>query len=1380
MFPTPSAEANQLPWYHQMGLRSKFILIFYLVTLTFLGVIGHTGYHSAAAAIQDKAMQRIQGHIQRISNQIDDTMQLTRQTLNFFADHFSLKHLLYWQDLEDGKRRDQWRVVTRNEWLGSVNSYDYFFQVGYIGLNGQEKMAIRRDPVHGTVSASNDADLQDWSNDVFVQAGLAQEGKAHLVSRMELSQDRGRIEKPIIPIIRFTQPVIGDNKVKYGVVMVTLFANALFDSLRAANVHRDKGEYYLLDVNGFFLFHPDAEKTFGHQLGHGENIGNHYPGIVHRLQMHPEGTFADNGQIIGYKKVFPQPGDLNRYWIILSVTPEKLVLQELEHFRHLFFSLILILLAVVFWVVRRYIDSVMQPLLQVTRNLQRLSQGEVENVTLAYRPQDEIRMMLDSVERLMGNMQLLVNHADSIAQGNLSGEVPLLSEQDRLGQALNNMTSILRSSRQFAEQQLWLKDGIGLLNQALSIDLAPAELAERALHWLARYLAVGRGVVYRYDPEQGGLSWLAGFMTVPQSNAERTIAIGQGAVGQVALERKPLVLSWPEFSEQPMIGTVTETRPARHTFTWPLMREGELLGVLELNGLLPLEPLHRELLDSATQVIAYFLFISLQRQRIENLLQVAEQARKEAQAQASRLELANARLEMQQQLLQQQTEELQRTNTHMEEQQQQLQQQTEELQQTNTQMEEQQQMLQQQSVILQAKNEELLRSQQELAVRARQLEETNRYKTEFLANMSHELRTPLNSIILLAKMLMSNEQRDLNESSVRQAGVIHDAGNELLRLINDILDLSKIEAGRMELLKEVVASRDLLEEWHELFAALGREKGVTLRLDDRWQASLWTDRHKLSQVVRNLLANAFKFTQRGQVELLLSADAAHPGWLSIQVRDTGIGIPEDQHQRIFDAFQQVDGSISRQYGGTGLGLSICLRLVGLLGGRISVQSELGKGSTFTVLLPVQVPTEDGAAKPPSVEAVERRGSLLCRDDRESLRSDEHPILIVDDDPIFCETVLIRTQHLGYKALVAGSASEAFDLALRYRPAGILLDFGLPDQNGLALLHRLKANRTLNAIPVYIVTANVEKFSWQEEGALGLLHKPLTMESLAEVIEKFRQVQSQPARVLLVGGSHECEGCSVGLLGMEGIELVEVQGIEAALAALAQATKQPFNVLVSDYRLLGEETAIDLFAQVDLLHPLLPMVVCSNSLLTPEEEMAVRAYTDAIIQRSPQAEVRLLADVERFLQQIRTPVATSGQWPDRPGAGSITPFLAGRTILVVDDDPRNLYVTTAALEQQGGKVLQAMNGRKALEWLSRATVHLVLMDIMMPEMSGYETIEAIRAQSRFEHLPIIALTAKAMKEDREKCLAVGANDYLSKPVDYEVLINMVRVWSDRLP
>ncbi|MBF0095989.1 MAG: response regulator [Magnetococcales bacterium] len=1063
----PSANPSPaLPWYHRLSLRSKFVLIFYLVTLTFLAVIGHYGYYSAAEAFRGRAMERIQGQIQRVGDQMGDKLQLSRSALQFFANHYSLKHMLYWQDMEDGKRQEQWRAVTHNEWLGYLQSAEIYHRVSFIGRDGRERLAVRRDPSSQEVQMVDESQLQEWSSDAIVQAVLSEEGNGYMVSRLELNREQGVIRKPFVPVLRLIQPVLGDNQVKYGVVMVTLFADTLLETLREANRGGGVSEYYLLDANGFYLFHTLPEKRFGHLLGHAENVGNPYPGIMQRLQFHPEGTFVEQGQIIGHKRIFPQAGDVHRYWTILSVTPEKAVLADLEHFRLLFFTLVFVLLAVVFWVVRRYIDSLMGPLSQVTRHLQSLGRGEVAAVTIAYGPQDEIRWMLDSLERLTGSLEQLVTHADAIARGDMTRQVPLLSEQDRLGLALNRMTGILRSSRQTGQQQLWLKDGISQLNQVLSSGLPPAELAQRALQWIARYLAAGRGAVYLFEVQQGRLRWLAGYMFAPQREEERCIALGQGAVGQVALEHKPVLLRWTDPDPLPELQTATERRNARYTFGWPLLREGELLGVMELNSLLPLEALHQEFLEGATQVTANFLYIALQRERIENLLHVAEEARHDALQQTVRLERANAQMEEQQQQLQQQTEELQQSNTHMEE---------------------QQQMLQQQALILQSQNEELQRSQEELDLRAGMLEESNRYKSEFLANISHELRTPLNSIIVLARMLMSNEQAELAETSQHQAKVIHEAGNELLRLINDILDLSKVESGRMELLREWVESQELLEEWQGLFAAMAREKGIVLRLEDGWRGGLYTDRHKLSQIVRNLLANAIKFTQQGQVSLLVSAMDDRAGWVRFVVRDSGIGIAPEQQGRIFEAFQQVDGSISRQYGGTGLGLSICRHLVQLLDGEVTVDSVLGQGSTFTVEL-----------------------------------------------------------------------------------------------------------------PVYIATG-----------------------------------QSQPL------------------------------------------------------------------------------------------------------------------------------------------TGADQPLLAQRTILVVDDDPRNLFVTTAALEQQGGTVLQAINGHKALEWLAQEQVHLVLMDVMMPEMSGYETIEAIRKQPRFHSLPIIALTAKAMPEERDQCLQAGANDYLAKPVDDEMLRSLHR-------
>ena len=542
-------------------------------------------------------------------------------------------------------------------------------------------------------------------------------------------------------------------------------------------------------------------------------------------------------------------------------------------------------------------------------------------------------------------------------------------------------------------------------------------------------------------------------------------------------------------------------------------------------------------LESAAATVATFLHTVLQRQRIGELLGIAEDAARQAQQRSLELQEVNTLLEEQQQQLQQQTEELQQSNAQMEEQQQQLQQQTEELQQANAQMEEQQQQLQQQTVALQMANARLEDQQHLLELRNRELEQASRYKSEFLANMSHELRTPLNSIILLAKMLAMNDGGHLDAEEVKRASVIHHAGGDLLTLINDILDLSKIEAGKMEVHPQPIASADLLAEIRQLFEDTAQARGVEFRTEDGWQGEFTSDHDKLGQILRNLLSNAFKFTRSGHVTLALrrGGDAGLP--LDIAVSDSGIGIPADKLQIIFEAFQQVDGSIARQFGGTGLGLSISLRLAQLLGGTIQVASEFGVGSTFTLRLPaglcgahpvpamtgtvapvVSVAPEAFAATPPAdpVPAAWVPAAPMLADDRADLKPGDTVILVVDDDLVFGETIRAINRRQGYKTLLAGSGAEGLRLAEAYRPSGILLDLGLPDLDGIEVLKRIKAHRGLRNIPVYVVSGRDRDPDLLQQGIVGYLTKPVDDRQILAAEAQVLQRAGTPVLVVLGG------------------------------------------------------------------------------------------------------------------------------------------------------------------------------------------------------------------------------------------------------------------------
>ena len=993
--------------------------------------------------------------------------------------------------------------------------------------------------------------------------------------------------------------------------------------------------------------------------------------------------------------------------------------------------------------------------------------------------------------------------------GDLSGQVVPLSENDRLGNALNNMTRQLGENHRADSQRGWIKDSLAELNRALTGDLDPRRLAELAIAQVGRSLEAGRGVLYVWREDEKALDLLGSYMYTERNALGARVRLGEGAVGQVARELKPIILHAVDAGARvdlPSITTGTMSVAPRYTFTWPLQREGALQGVMEVARSEPLDETRSAFLNAAAETIGSFLYAVLQRQRIKELLVVAEESARQAQEKSHQLQAANTLMEEQQQQLQRQTEELQQTNAQMEEQQQQLEQQTEALQPANAQMEQQQQQLQQQTAELQAanaqmeeqqqlleqRNRELQQSQKEVDARAKQLELASKYKSEFLANMSHELRTPLNSIILLAKMMAKNEDQRLGEEDVRRAEVIHRAGEDLLRLINDVLDLSKVEAGRMELHPVAVATSELAQEFRELFAEPARDRGLELSIEDTIGASIVVDRDKLSQIVRNLLSNALKFTRQGGVTLRFERRAGEALPLRIGVIDTGIGVAEDKRALIFEAFQQADGSTSREYGGTGLGLSISLSFARLMGGTIELVSTPGVGSVFTLLLPETPPVPSPAdqplsrpaspgvmpaAKPPA--PAEPVPASWPKDDRDRIGGDEQVLLLIDDDPVFAQAILDINHRLGYRTVVTGRGREGLELARRLSPNGILLDLGLPDMDGSAVLHELKSTPELASIPVYVVSARDRDNVLIDQGALGYLHKPVDSQQIAaaeaEVLAAFKTAAGHGILLVECGGLRERDIAPL-IRGPHG-PIVTLPARAASREKLAEVLAGArFRLALIDLDLTKVDAGLEVAGLLRGLAPDLALMFYSERPLSDEEEAQLRKFAESIIVKAPQAEHRLIENIERFLTEAPRRAQGRTTPPAPPGSGSKR--LAGRSILVVDDDPRNLFVVTAALEQQGARVENALNGRRALELMSGRQPDLVVMDIMMPEMDGYKTIAAMRSDPRFNAIPVLALTAKALPSAREKALAAGADDYLAKPADYEVLINMAAAWCER--
>jgi len=731
-----------------------------------------------------------------------------------------------------------------------------------------------------------------------------------------------------------------------------------------------------------------------------------------------------------------------------------------------------------------------------------------------------------------------------------------------------------------------------------------------------------------------------------------------------------------------------------------------------------------------------------------------------------------------------------------------LQSRQEELQQTNQELEEKARQLFEQNEEVERKNREVEQARQALEGKAQQLSITSRYKSEFLANMSHELRTPLNSLLILAEQLSSNPEGNLTPKQVEFARTIRGSGKDLLRLINDILDLSKIESGTVTLDVGEVRFEEMRQTMERTFRHVAEGKGVNfnIEIDRRVPAAIFTDSQRLDQVLKNLLSNAFKFTERGYVNLQVALSTA--GWssdnqnlnraesvLAISVSDSGIGIPTDKLTTIFEPFLQADGSTSRKYGGTGLGLAISRELARVLGGEIKVESSEGRGSTFTLFLPQNYsvsPMERAAARimpePVEPEPVSNGESVepepmefTLADDRANILPGEKSVLIIEDDRDFAQWLLDVARQNGFKAVVTPRGKAALDLVREFTPAAITLDLSLPDIDGWHILNRLKSDLATRHIPVFVISAREEPRNALRLGALRFLTKPIDEPQIREVFEKANEMDSTVAKKLLVVEDDESQRDSIReLIGNSTAKVVEAPDGSAALERLQS---EPVDCVVLDL-MLPDMSGFELIEKIRNDYEHLPIIVYTAKDLSQEEEEKLNRIAQTTIVKTVRSPERLFDQTALWLHRDAATLPEDKRELLRR-LNDPNEVLAAKKVVIVDDDIRNIFAMTSMLERYKMEVHSAETGKDALELLkAEPDTDLVLMDIMLPEMDGYETIRAIRKMYGFEQLPIIALTAKAMKGDREKCIDAGASDYISKPVDTERLLTLLRNWLHR--
>lgn len=960
------------------------------------------------------------------------------------------------------------------------------------------------------------------------------------------------------------------------------------------------------------------------------------------------------------------------------------------------------------------------------------------------------------------------------------------------------------------EAESRMRTALAKINGAMRGVQTPIELCQNILTSLTGHMNAQIGSFFLTDDEVF-LRRVAVHAYADPDGVARTFGPNEGLIGQAAIQGKILHLSNIP-SDYIKIRSSLGDMPPRHLIVVPVGFDGRLNGVFELGSLLPFTGRDIQLLELISENIGIAVDLATSRMRLRALLEKSQEFNEELQTQQEELKTANEELQTQQEELRTANEELAEQQNALQEAQTKLEMQQSVLEETNAELEQKQQTLEEQKRILEETNLALAEARRIADERTRDAETASSFKSEFLSNMSHELRTPLNSILILTQMMIDNRSGRLGEEEIESAQTIAAAGSDLLTLINDILDLSKIEAGQVNLSVETVDMRALLRSLERSFKPTAETRGLSFasELDPDAIAQIKTDRQRLEQILKNFLSNAIKFTEKGEVTLRISRPRDEAWGVAITVADTGIGIPPAKHDVIFEAFKQADGTTSRRFGGTGLGLSISKELAALLGGRIELKSREGQGSAFTLLLPhefrAKVEVDEAAAQPPprmgppvvrkSFNAVERspvptlsgtpadtmevNARRLVKaekhaDDRDQITKDDRVIQIVEDEPKFARILADQTRRLGFKCLLSEDGESALDDARRFLPHGIILDMKLPGISGLEVLQALKDGLETQHIPVHIISGLDQSRNALHLGAVGYLMKPVSSNDLMAAFDRIETTASKAVKHVLIVEDDERQ-LDVMRKVINGEQGVKVAGVGTAREALEALKSSTFDCMVLDLRLpdMSGLELLEIMANTpELAHP--PVIVYTGKRLSQQEEAALRRYADSIIIKSARSPERLLNESTLFLHRLGEELPAHKKellqkWRGRDKT------LEDATILVVDDDMRNIFAVTRLLEQSGAKVEIARNGEEALAILKDKTgVDLVLMDIMMPVMDGYEAMKRIRKIPRFARLPIIALTAKAMKGDAEKCLAAGASDYLPKPLDTKRLLSVVRVW-----
>lgn len=985
---------------------------------------------------------------------------------------------------------------------------------------------------------------------------------------------------------------------------------------------------------------------------------------------------------------------------------------------------------------------------------------------------NEKNILTDELQHRNKESENRLSAIEKVAAQISTGDYNILFDQnakDSLGavaKPLNHMAESLQNSFNSLEEKEWLSSAIAQLNDEMVGEKNTERLATDILQSITEHTQSSVAAIYlQQDDNQ---LHLTGSYAMAISDSKRTLKIGEGIAGEAFRSAKKIVLDNISDNDATISYATGNTKP-KNIIAIPITRYNIPLGVIELGSTTDFSPIQIEFLQSIVGNIGLAFYSAQSRIKMQDLLEETQAQSEELQTQHAELENINAELEAQSQKLLASEEELRV--------------QQEELMQSNQELEERTSLLEEKNALIEERNIDIQQKSIEL-------QQSTKYKSEFLANMSHELRTPLNSILLLSKLM--TESDDLDEQYVEYGAVMQSSGQGLLTLIDEILDLSKIESGKMTLEINEVPLEDITSDMRMLFNPMAKEKNLALNIeiDPETLNIINTDKQRLEQILKNLLSNAIKFTSEGSITLKVSNDAAKQKVI-FKVTDTGIGIAENKLRMVFEAFQQADGSTQRKYGGTGLGLSISRELARLLGGEIDLKSTEGVGSEFTLTVPIDLKeaaipaAEPQQEKPvyPIAELEKQPERFIAThipqpidDDRDNIQEGDKVILIIEDDTAFAKILLDFSRSRNYKVIVAVRGDVGLEMAQNFKPLAILLDIQLPIMDGWQVMEALKSNPATKPIPVHIMSSMKFKQESLLKGAVDFINKPFALEQMQEVFKKLENVLNRsPKKVLIVEENEQHAKALSFFLSENRIKTDIVNNVAESIDALQ---KHEIDCVILDMG-VPDKNAYETLETIKQSKGLeqLPIIVFTGKSLSQGEENRIKKYADSIVVKTAYSYQRILDEAGLFLHIVEE---KNKRKQERTGGyenlGELRNILKDKTVLLADDDVRNIFSLTKALELHGMKILPAMDGKEALKILKEdQTIDIVLMDMMMPEMDGYETIREIRTSPQFKNMPVLAVTSKAMMGDREKCIAVGASDYISKPVDIDQLVSLLRVW-----